>query len=740
MYQLLLVSEYAVCAIVLIMVLSLFKNNITRPVQYVQFGLFSTFLLNAGYLIEIQCTDVAAAVVATKLEYCGSVFISTFMVFVVMEYLKIDISDVIKTVLVVIDVIILALVMTNEYHGLMFRNIYFEDTGLFPHAVYEPGIVRHFFSTYTIILGIFMIAVISYYYIHGRRDGKRVPLLFVFTLYLPVTTVILHMTGIMGVVDISPMFIAVSGMLLYIFVFKKMLFEVVNVAMGMVADNMQDAYIVMDTQMRLLDMNSSARRLFPELDEDDKGSTFVYDKSDVLRNIINERPKDIIKIGDNYYYTIISEIKNDNIVEGYYLHLSDRTDWKKYTDELVKRSVEAEEDSEAKSNLLVSTTHDIRTPINAIIGMNELILMESDDPLVTERASDVDKAGRYLLSLVNNILDVSKIEAGKLNIIEVEFDMSVMLHEVVSVAGILADEKKLVFNVNVDENIPHRIFGDEVRIKQVINNILSNAVKYTERGQIDLNVSVHDMDEVYAVLRFEVKDTGIGIKEEDLARIIEPFERADEVRNRKLEGTGLGMSIIVNLLKMMDSEINIESVYNEGSCFWFELKARISDPKPIGAFTASDDHPQTVSKTARINFTAPQAKVLIVDDNKINIIVLKNLLRMNEVQVDMAMSGEACIDCVKDEEYNIIFMDHMMPGMDGIETLKTISNMEDNRSRDAVVIALTANAVSGVEDMYKDEGFTDYLLKPVEFDKLENMLYKYLPNELIMAGQEVEEN
>ena len=190
-----------------------------------------------------------------------------------------------------------------------------------------------------------------------------------------------------------------------------MLFEVVNVAMGMVADNMQDAYIVMDTQMRLLDMNSSARRLFPELDEDDKGSTFVYDKSDVLRNIINERPKDIIKIGDNYYYTIISEIKNDNIVEGYYLHLSDRTDWKKYTDELVKRSVEAEEDSEAKSNLLVSTTHDKRTHINAIIVMNELILMESDDPLVTERASDVDKAGRYLLSLVNNILDVSKIEA-----------------------------------------------------------------------------------------------------------------------------------------------------------------------------------------------------------------------------------------------------------------------------------------------------------------------------------------
>lgn len=731
MYQLLLASEYIVSAIVLILALSLFKNNITKPVQYVQFSLIGSFLLNLGYLIEIQCSNADTAFVATKMQYCGSVFIGTFMLFILFEYLKIDLSRVIKEVLIVIDLIILALVITNDYHGLVFQSFTFDNEGLFPHAVFEAGVVRHFFALYILVIDIFIIGVISYYFIHGKRDGKKVPFLFVFAVYLPVIPVILHLTGLIGIVDLSPLFIGISGIFLYMFVQKNMLFEVVNVAMNMVSDNMQDAYIVMDTQMRLLDMNLSAKRLFPELEDGECGTTFVYDKSDILRNIINERPKDIISIGDNYYYATVSEIKNADVLEGYYMHLSDRTAWKKYTDELIKRSVEAEEESEAKSNLLATTTHDIRTPINAIIGMNELIMMESDDPSVIDRASDVEKAGKYLLSLVNNILDVSKIEAGKMNIIEVEFDMALMLREIVTMAGILVSEKKLMLNVNVDENIPHKVLGDEVRIKQIINNIMSNAVKYTERGSVDLNVSVADINDSHVVLRFEVKDSGIGIRKEDISRMLEPFERVDEVRNRKLEGTGLGMTIIVNLLKMMNSKINIESVYNEGSSFWFELQLRIAEAKPIGALVVSDEHSRSKKKTRTINFKAPDAKVLIVDDNRLNIVVLKNLLKMTEVQIDTAMSGEACIDSVRDEAYDIIFMDHMMPGMDGIETLEAINNMQDNKSSNAAVIALTANTISGVERMYKDAGFTDWLSKPAEFDRLESMLYKYLPEDKI---------
>jgi signal transduction histidine kinase/CheY-like chemotaxis protein len=741
MYNLLLGSEYVVSIVLLLMALTLFKNNVSKPVQYIRFALFTMFLLNVGYLLEIQCTTIEGVVTATKLEYCGSVFTNTFMLFVMMEYLKLNLSRIIKSVLVAVDVVFLLFVITNEYHGLFFNDITYSETGLFPHAEFSNGVVRNIFAYYTMILGIIMLILITYFFIQGLRGGRKIPLVLILAMYMPVGTVIFHMTGLMGIVDLSPIVIGIAGISMYIFLSRAMIFEVVHVAEHMVMDTMQDAFIVMDTQMRLLDMNNSAGKLFPELKDESSDSQFVYDKSDILRQIINERPNDIVPIGDRYYFIRLSEIKRNNTLEGYYLHLSDRTDYKKYTDELIERSIEAEEESAAKSSMLASTSHDIRTPINAIIGMNELIIRNSSDKTILEYAFEVRNSSSYLLSLVNDILDISKIEAVKMNIIDVEYNMADMLNEVMSMAGFMVKEKKLAFSYNIDKNLPTLLYGDEVRIKQIINNLLSNSVKYTEKGYVILKVSLLEINDEKsnkeALIHFEVKDTGIGIKEEDMQRILEPFQRLDEVRNRNKQGTGLGISIVVSLLEMMGTKLNIESVYSEGSTFSFDLRQPVRDDKPIGDIEEYHKKKLAGKRAKTINIKAPDANVLIVDDNKINIAVLKNILKMTEVNIDTVTSGMGCLEAVRKKRYDIIFLDHLMPEMDGIETVGKLREMDDNLSSSAAVIVLTANAISGAESMYKSAGFDDYLSKPIDFMQLEDIMLKYLPEELnlMKAGQ-----
>lgn len=275
MYSLLVCSEYIVSIILLIMALTLFKNNISRPVQYIQFTLITMFLLNVGYLMEIQCISTEGAVIAIKTEYCGSVFISTFMVFVVMEYLDIRLPQHLKYLLVSVDVAMLIGLLTNDYHNLFFESVSFDESDLYPHVVFTDGIIRNVFAYYTMVLGVFMVVITACFFINGKRGGRKVPVYFVITMLLPVGAVILHLTGIMGVVDLSPLVIGISGICMYIFLRNDMIFEVVNVAAGMVMDNMQDAFIVMDTQMKLLDLNKSAKILFPELCDENSDTRYV---------------------------------------------------------------------------------------------------------------------------------------------------------------------------------------------------------------------------------------------------------------------------------------------------------------------------------------------------------------------------------------------------------------------------------------------------------------------------------
>ena len=407
-------------------------------------------------------------------------------------------------------------------------------------------------------------------------------------------------------------------------------------------------------------------------------------------------------------------------------------DVEKAKEEAEKAKEIAQQANRAKSDFLANMSHEIRTPINAVLGIDEMILRESTDSKILEYASDIKQAGSMLLSLINDILDFSKIESGKMDIIPVDYDLGILLSDTIDMIRSRAEEKKLQLELNIEPDTPVHLHGDEVRIRQIITNILTNAVKYTPEGKVTLTVSGKKVSTEAVQLYVSVKDTGIGIKKEDLARLFNPFQRVDESRNRNIEGTGLGLSITMCLLNLMGSRLEVESTYGEGSDFYFYLEQEQLDDEILG-----EDIQKYCEKVrgeisvSTEQFYAPDAKILVVDDNEMNLKVFSGLLKNHGMQIDTAMSGKECLARIEKNAYHMIFMDHLMPEMDGVETLRQIRELKTNQSKDAIIIILTANAVSGAREMFLEEGFADYLSKPIIAVNLEKMIQKYLPEELL---------
>ena len=398
---------------------------------------------------------------------------------------------------------------------------------------------------------------------------------------------------------------------------------------------------------------------------------------------------------------------------------------------LEKETKRADVANQAKTNFLANMSHEIRTPINAVLGMNEMILRESKERHVKEYARDVQGAAKSLLSIINDILDITKIEAGKLTIIPAEYAFSGMIHDVTNMISFKAKAKELGFKVIIDEKIPSVLRGDDIRIRQILVNLLNNAVKYTHEGEITLEAELLPCEqENMACIFFMVKDTGIGIKEEDIQKLYIPFERIEEKRNRSIEGTGLGMNITMQLLALLDSKLKVESEYGIGSEFSFVLSQEIINPEPIGKL-GEQIKAQNNEYDYQTYFEAPEAKILVVDDNEMNRKVFCSLLKDTKMQIEEAASGKECIEKVKKTAFHIIFMDHMMPEMDGIETLKVMKKMEDYPSKDTPVVILTANAIAGAREQYLKEGFQAFLSKPIDFQELDEIIEELLDKKLI---------
>lgn len=384
--------------------------------------------------------------------------------------------------------------------------------------------------------------------------------------------------------------------------------------------------------------------------------------------------------------------------------------------------------TKAKSEFLAKMSHEIRTPINAILGMDEMILRECSDSSVTQYASDIKIASNNLLSIINEILDSSKIESGKMEIVPGNYKLAIMLNDLYNIILVKSEEKGLTLSFDIDESMPSEYFGDDVRIRQVLVNLLTNAVKYTEKGEVRLKLSVAK-DDHEAILSYCVSDTGIGIKGKDIAALTMDYQRLDEKHNRYIEGTGLGMSITTQLLKLMGSELKVQSTYGKGSVFSFELRQEIVNEKPIGNFRENEE--RLVGADKPMDFTAADAKILVVDDNRMNRKVFSLLLKNVKMQITEADSGKACLEAITKEKYDIIFLDHMMPEMDGIEVLGRMKNMAANRNGSTPIIMFTANAINGAKEYYVENGALDYIAKPVKPDELEKIFMKYLDGSLI---------
>ena len=402
-----------------------------------------------------------------------------------------------------------------------------------------------------------------------------------------------------------------------------------------------------------------------------------------------------------------------------------------------KKVLEIEKDAanasnKAKSDFLANMSHEIRTPMNAIIGMDEMILRTMPGDPVKKYALDIQSAGKTLLSIINDILDFSKIESGKMELVPVEYGFASVMNDVVNMTMNKALDKGLKYNLNVSEDIPSMLLGDEIRIRQIMLNLINNAIKYTHEGSVSVDVS-YDKDS--EMLRMSVSDTGIGIREEDMDKLFGSFQRLEEDKNRNIEGTGLGLNITMRLVKMMDGAIDVDSKYGEGTTFTATMKQKVVDGTPVGDFSQNLLRMQRQTEEYKPSLIAPDARILVVDDNDMNLEVIEGLLIDTEISITMAGSGAECLEILRDHKFDIIFLDQMMPGMSGAQTLTEIK--KEHLADETPIIALTADAIVGARENYIKEGFTDYLSKPVMYKALEAIMLKYLDEKLIKSEEDI---
>lgn len=697
----------------------------------------STLVDFVGYLFELQATSKEMAMQAVKFNYIGKPFIAMASLWLILDCCKVKVSMRVKTIMGVLHTAISVLVLTSEQHKLFYTSVDFVDDIYFPHLVMGHSII---YNLYWVVMFVYLIImlVVGIRSLRGATDDQEKTKIHIM-LGIPITSLICIIAYISGVTrgyDCTVISYLIGSVLVIVLMIRFNLLDTVALAKEHAIDDLSQGMIVLDEKYELVYMNQQVMKFFPEIATEnykatlDKIEEYAKDKKRMFR-------------GEEVYEIQDKDITEDDIYYGKMFVVTDITENHQYTIELEKQTAIAKEANKAKSDFLAKMSHEIRTPINAVLGMDEMILRESREDDVRKYARDIKSAANTLLELINDILDSSKIESGKLEIIPAEYHMDKMLKDISNMIKIKTEDKELYFHVEADETIPNKLFGDDVRIRQILINILNNAIKYTERGGVILRVS-HTRKGDLACVRYEVEDTGIGIKKEDLPKLYEAFERIEEARNRNIEGTGLGMSIVVEMLHLMGSKLEVESRYGIGSTFAFEINQKVIGNETIGVLSLGEDE-QDEYAVYNALFKAPDAKVLVVDDNDINRKVFRSLLKRTLVQIKDVDSGRKCLEWVQKEHYDMIFMDALMPQMDGIETLQNMKQLTNSKCKDVPVIILTADAVTGARERYLKKGFQDFLSKPVTGEDLENMVLKYLPedkllNEELLMDLEVEQS
>lgn len=715
--------------------LSIARKKASETQKVLLIACCCAFVSILAYTLEINARTLEAMVMAVKFGYVGKCYVLLFFLMFMAYYCNIDIPKPVFSIFLIFNTVMLMLIITCDRHKLYYKGIRLSYEGLFPHVELEKGVC--YWMLMAVMLGLMAWYVILCLIEVKKRKGierKRL-LLLSFSGLIPGYMLTIYLTGIMNILDPVPLGIVLSCMLLTLNVNKYGLLDTMELAREKIIENTKDGLVILDTNYNLLYANDVARALFPDI-------SHAESRERQIKEIFKENPREaVVDIEGRSYEIRVSHIADDNNeenVRGYLAWIFDMTFVNRYTEEMIRLRQEAEKANLAKTSFLAHMSHEIRTPMNAIIGFSDLCLNNGDEGEIKEYVQSIRESAGTLMVLINEVLDISKIESGKIVLTDVAYSMKELMKEVISAIIPQINAKHLTFRYLLDKDIPVMLKGDKKEIRHIMSNLLSNAVKYTSEGTILFKVKEIRRRDRKILLEIIVKDTGIGIKEENREQIFDRFERFDVKKNYAVEGTGLGLSIVKNLVQLMDGSVEVESVYGEGSLFRARLWQEILDERKGEEYRGSncDDIKYTLEqlknavygnrgKRKRRAIRFPGAKVLVVDDNRVNLKVASGLLKLYGIDAELVESGEECLNAVKKQTYDIIFMDQMMPGMNGVETLSRLREIKKG-NKSTPVIALTANALVGVKEEMLEEGFDDFLGKPMDLTELENVLIRFL--------------
>ena len=701
----------------------------------------SSIVANCGYLWSTFANDIGEAIIGLKVQYLGSIPLCFFTFLLIATICQIKIPRVVKYLLGTASGIVLVLAMTVGRSQIFYKGIEFVKEENYSYLIKEYGPVH---SLYIVLVMLYMIASLCIA-IRALFTPVLVPGRMAFAIAMTEVLTIIIYFGERAIglrYEFLPFAYSVSVTICSVGFLKQYTYDADRVAIDIRDANKENGVILFDKKRRFLGCNDAIKSIFTEsekyyvekpITDDLFGKKYFDDLLDAADASDSEIYDQTIEYHERIYRVRVRKHAKDSSVgfSGYVIEFIDDTLTQNYIKRINEMNAELETSveetkaaSNAKSSFLANMSHEIRTPINAILGFNSIIMRDTNELLTRDYARDIDSAGKSLLAIINDVLDFSKIEAGRMDVVTVDYKLASLISDCRNmIYGKLVD-KGLEFKLICDEKLPSVLSGDEIRLRQIVTNLLSNSAKYTDTGSVTLSVGGTVQSANTIMLELKVSDTGMGISKENQKHLFESFRRVDVTRNRNIEGTGLGLALVDNLTQLMGGSVSVESEIGKGSEFTVRIPQEIVSLEPIGTLEGVFEQDDLSSKMDDLSDT--QGEILVVDDVALNIKVFVQLLKKSKLNIDTAESGQEAIKKAHEKKYDIIFLDHMMPVMDGIEAFHKMKEDSASPNVNTPVVMLTANAISGVRDEYISEGLDDYLSKPVNFEMLKDVILKYL--------------
>lgn len=669
-------------------------------------------------------------VVIGKMEYLGKCFGNFCALMFMIRWKNIKIPQWAIHLLLVVNMGFYVMIATVDYH-----HLYYKDYWLAPSKAnlngytleISPAPMYYVYMAFLLaeIMTTIGIIISSYCSQRSMPNKGKIHFLMIAAMLSPMLLLSLRILKILKGDDPTPLGILLSCIFMSIAVVKYGLFDPVKNAKNYIIDNLKEAVIVTDADHRFLFLNSMADKIITSINKEQG-----YCTDDKIYAFI-QGSQDFFDWKDRHYQVEETVLKDNELIQGYMMTIVDVTKIIEQNHLMKRLVLQTEDANRAKTNFVSNMSHEIRTPMNSIVGITEILLRSRHSPKEQEYLLNIQSSGRVLLTIINDVLDCSKMEAGKMQLFDEPYDTCSLFHDLRISMENRIGHSGLELIYDIDQDIPCKLKGDMGRIRQVIINLVNNAIKYTEKGSVRFSVHVRQKNTDKVMLYYEVADTGIGIRKEDQKILFDAFQRVEMDRNRYVEGTGLGLTISQNLVNMMGGVIEVESEYGKGSRFFFTIEQTIIDPTPVSAVNYNGQKDNVTEKEAECLFIAPEAHILLVDDNELNLVVAKELLKPLRMQIDTAENGLQAVKMVRGSQYDLVLMDHMMPVMDGIEAAKAIRALPEDKYQNLPIIALTANAMVDARKEFLNAGMNGFVAKPIDFTRICNQLKLWLPKDLV---------